>query len=68
MYTQQKSTALTCLEDAEQYYSRSEIALRLGVSPSTVTRWSKGETSPKPYVIDSLRQMLMPFGGDNGLR
>lgn len=62
MYTIQQSPVLQCLEEAEQYYSRSEIAKKLGVSPSTVTRWSKGTNDPKPYVIDSLRQMLMPFG------
>lgn len=62
MYQIKKSPVLQCLEEAERYYSRSEIADKLGVSPSTVTRWSKGDTDPKPYVVDSLRQLLMPFG------
>lgn len=62
MYKIEKSPVLQCLEEAAKYNSKSEIADKLGVSPSTITRWTKGETTPKPYVMDSLRQLLMPLG------
>lgn len=62
MYSIPSSPVYKCLEEVEKYYSRSEIADELGVSTSTVSRWLKGNTTPKPYVINSLQQMLMPFG------
>lgn len=62
MYESRASAVLRCLEETAQYYSHSEIAEELGVNPSTVGRWLKRETEPKPYVLQSLQQMLMPFG------
>lgn len=62
MYTQQVSTIYQCLEEVAQYYTHTEIATELGVNPSTVSRWLKQETEPKPYILPSLKQMLMPFG------
>lgn len=62
MYNIDSSPVLKCLEEVEKYYSKSDIAQELGVSNSTVTRWLKGDTTPKHYVINSLQQMLMPFG------
>lgn len=62
MYETRTSVILRCLEEAARYYSHSEIAEELGVNPSTVGRWLKHETEPKPYVLASLQQMLMPFG------
>ncbi len=62
MYETRISTVLRCLEEVAQYYPNHEIANELGVSSSTVSRWLKRETEPKPYVLPSLQQMLMPFG------
>jgi len=62
MYTLQTSTIYQCLEEVAQYYTHTEIATELGVNPSTVSRWLKQETEPKPYILPSLKQMLMPFG------
>jgi DNA (cytosine-5)-methyltransferase 1 len=53
---------LRCLEEVAQYYPHNEIADKLGVNPSTVSRWLKREPEPKPYLLPSLQQMLMPFG------
>jgi len=62
VYKIKTPVALQYLEEAAHYYSHSDIAKRLGVNPSTIGRWLKGETEPKPYVLHSLQQMLMPFG------
>lgn len=62
MYIQQTSQIYQCLEEVAQYYTHTEIATELGVNPSTVSRWLKQETAPKPYILPSLKQMLMPFG------
>lgn len=62
MYVQQTSPIYQCLEEVAQYYTHTEIATELGVNPSTVSRWLKQETEPKPYILPSLKQMLMPFG------
>lgn len=66
MYDTRKSAVLRCLEEAEQYFSHSEIAKELGVNPSTISRWAKGETEPKAYVLHGLQQMLVPFGKPAG--
>jgi DNA (cytosine-5)-methyltransferase 1 len=65
MYTQQSSQIYRCLEEVAQYYTHTEIATELGVNPSTVSRWLKQETEPKPYILPSLKQMLMPFGSSS---
>jgi DNA (cytosine-5)-methyltransferase 1 len=62
MYETRTSAVLRCLEEVAQYYPHSDIAEQLGVNPSTVSRWLKRETEPKPYVLPSLQQMLMPLG------
>ena len=42
-------------------YSQRDIADRLGVEPRTIRRWESGETSPRPYAVDVLKQMLLPL-------
>jgi DNA (cytosine-5)-methyltransferase 1 len=54
--------ALQYLQEAARYYTHTEIAQRLGVSPSTVSRWLTKEAGLKPYLVETLQQMLHPFG------
>jgi len=41
-------------------YSQKDIAGQLGVEPRTIRRWESGETCPRPYAVDVLKQMLLP--------
>lgn len=50
------------LEEALKYYNKAELARRLGTDQGTIRRWVTRESEPKPYVVDSLKQMLLPFG------
>lgn len=50
------------LEEALKYYNKAELARRLGADQGTIRRWVARETEPKPYVVDSLKQLLLPFG------
>ncbi|GHD77584.1 DNA (cytosine-5-)-methyltransferase [Vogesella fluminis] len=50
------------LDEALKYYSKAELANRLGSDQGTIRRWAARETEPKPYVVDSLKQLLLPFG------
>lgn len=45
-----------------QRYTLREVARSLEVDPKTVRRWHMRETEPKPYVVDAIRQRLLPFG------
>lgn len=49
------------LQEASGYYSISELSNKLGVTPSTVSRWLSKETCPKPYLSSQLKQILLPF-------
>ena len=62
MKSPDSTLALQYLQEAARYFSRTEIAERLGVGPSTVSRWLSEATAPKPYVVDTLKSMLQPFG------
>jgi DNA (cytosine-5)-methyltransferase 1 len=42
-------------------YTQRDLADRLGVEPRTIRRWESGETSPPPYAVDVLKQMLLPL-------
>jgi DNA (cytosine-5)-methyltransferase 1 len=52
---------LVLLESAGNRYSQKEIATLLGVDSRTVRRWQVGETDPPPYLVDAIRQRLLPF-------
>jgi DNA (cytosine-5)-methyltransferase 1 len=52
------------LQQAFKAYSRRDLATALEVDVGTVRRWEIGETRPKPYVIDRLKQMVIPFDED----
>jgi len=41
-------------------YSQKDIAGHLGVEPRTIRRWESGETCPRRYAVDVLKQMLLP--------
>jgi DNA (cytosine-5)-methyltransferase 1 len=49
-------------------YNQREIAEALGVTPRTLRRWEIRETEPPPYLVDAIRQRLLPLAGhaDNG--
>lgn len=47
-------------------YSQKEIADHLGVGPRTIRRWESGETSPRPYAVDVLKQMILPLSNPTG--
>jgi DNA (cytosine-5)-methyltransferase 1 len=49
------------LQQAFKAYSRRDLATALEVDVGTVRRWEIGETKPKPYVVDRLKQMVIPF-------
>ena len=49
------------LAQAFKAYSRRDLATALEVDVGTVRRWEIGETKPKPYVVDRLMQMVIPF-------
>ena len=40
--------------------SKSEIAKSLNIQSRTILRWEKGESSPPPYVMSALRELLPP--------
>jgi DNA (cytosine-5)-methyltransferase 1 len=42
-------------------YNQKELALGLGVNVRTVRRWETGETEPPPYLVDAIRQRLLPL-------
>lgn len=44
-------------------YSQREMAEVLGVTARTLRRWEVGETEPPPYLVDAIRQRLLPFAG-----
>ncbi len=42
-------------------YSQRELAAALGVDVRTVRRWEVRETDPPPYLVDAIRQRLLPL-------
>lgn len=54
------------LTEALRYYKHKELADRLGVNTSTIRRWELRESEPKPYVVDSIKQLLLPMSRISG--
>lgn len=54
--------AYELLDRALKQFSPKEIGLALGVDPKTVRRWQVRESEPKPYIVDAIRQRLLPLG------
>ncbi|MDP1539903.1 MAG: DNA (cytosine-5-)-methyltransferase [Moraxellaceae bacterium] len=50
------------LTEALSYYKHKELAEALGVNVGTVRRWELKETEPRPYLAESLKQLLLPWG------
>jgi DNA (cytosine-5)-methyltransferase 1 len=42
-------------------YNQRELAAALGVTTRTLRRWEARETEPPPYLVDAIRQRLLPF-------
>lgn len=49
------------LKRARSRYSQREIAELLDVNIRTVRRWETRETDPPPYLVDAIRQRVLPF-------
>lgn len=54
------------LTEALRYYKHKELADKLGVNTGTIRRWELRETEPKPYVVDSIKQLLLPMSRSGG--
>ncbi|WP_324256075.1 DNA (cytosine-5-)-methyltransferase [Niveibacterium sp. 24ML] len=54
---------LQYLAIARQHYTQQQIADHLGLKDAkTIRRWETGESKPKPYAAQALRQLILPFG------
>jgi len=53
------------LKEALRYYKHKELAAALEVNVGTVRRWELRETEPRPYLVESLKQLLLPWGEQN---
>lgn len=42
-------------------YNQRELAEALGVATRTLRRWEVRETDPPPYLVDAIRQRLLPL-------
>lgn len=49
------------LQEALKVYTRRDLAAALEINTSTLSRWLIGETEPRPYAVDRLRQITMPL-------
>lgn len=49
------------LKEALKVYTRRDLAAALEINASTLGRWLIHENEPKPYVVDRLKQLLLPF-------
>ena len=50
------------LQEALRYYRHKELAEALSVNVGTVRRWELRQTEPRPYLAESLKQLLLPWG------
>ena len=46
-------------------YNQRELAAALGVDVRTLRRWEVRETDPPPYLVDAIRQRLLPLDVPN---
>lgn len=54
----EQCAALPLLQEARQRFTQRDLAARLNVTPKTVARWEKGETTC-PYILEpALREIL----------
>jgi DNA (cytosine-5)-methyltransferase 1 len=53
------------LKRARTRYSQREIAELLDVNIRTIRRWETRETDPPPYLVDAIRQRVLPFAASD---
>ncbi|MFZ6757602.1 DNA (cytosine-5-)-methyltransferase [Undibacterium sp. Ji50W] len=46
---------------ARERFSQSDIAKKLNVDPRTIRRWEARQSSPAPYVVAALKQLILPL-------
>lgn len=56
-----QARATELLKQARARYSQRELAQLLEVDVRTVRRWETRETDPPPYLVDALRQRILPL-------
>lgn len=54
------------LTKALRTYTHKQLADELGVNAGTIRRWELRETEPKPYIINSLKQLMLPLDRERG--
>lgn len=62
----QANTPYAVLKEARSRFSQRQIAEALSVDIKTVRRWELRENEPPPYVVDAIRQRLLPLGSGRG--
>lgn len=53
--------AIHLLTSLRGRYNQRELAEALGISTRTLRRWEIRETEPPPYLVDAIRQRLLPL-------
>lgn len=53
--------AMTYLSLARERFTQNAIAKHLKVDPRTVRRWEVRQSSPPPYVVAALKQLMLPI-------
>lgn len=53
--------AIHLLTSLRGRYNQRELAEALGVTTRTLRRWEVRETEPPPYLVDAIRQRLLPL-------
>lgn len=53
--------AIELLNTLRGRYNQRELAEALGVTTRTLRRWQVRETDPPPYLVDAIRQRLLPL-------
>ena len=56
-------SALQLLSEARLRYSQVELAELLETDPRSIRRWEVGESDPPKYLVDAVRQRVIPFKG-----
>ncbi len=54
----QQATTLPLLQEARQRFTQRDLAAKLSVTPKTIARWEKGETSCPHMLEPALREIL----------
>jgi DNA (cytosine-5)-methyltransferase 1 len=60
-----REEAIARLAEARTRFTQAEIAKHLKVDSRTIRRWESRQSSPQPYVIAALKQLMLPVSGMN---